>query len=84
MSLAVPPVTTSFTHAYGGLRHGFVPSKPQSQQTPSTQETLLVTNFEVKFDLSRQEIMFDGKSPCPIRNGDWIVVTTAGGFMIYS
>ncbi len=75
MSLSVPPVTSSVTSGYTGYRGAQPPRVtpiPAASIDPATVQT------EVKFDLNRQEITFDGAmSSSPVRNGDWIVITAA-------
>lgn len=69
MSLSVPPVKTHVTTKYAG-RYGMV--------APTTYNPIdghTVPEIEVKFDQGRQEIMFEDTSTCPVRNGDWIVIT---------
>ncbi|KAL2069945.1 hypothetical protein VTL71DRAFT_14625 [Oculimacula yallundae] len=75
MSLSVPPVQSSVTnYSYGGGRAPQIAGEAPDQL--SDFKSLL---HEVKFDIQRQEITFDpGLSSCPVRNGDWVVITAAG------
>jgi ubiquitin-conjugating enzyme E2 Q len=34
--------------------------------------------LDVKFDLNRQELIFEEGSTCPVQFGNWIVVSTVG------
>lgn len=75
MSLSVPPVTSSVTNGYAGYR-GMQP--PAATPTPPLSIDPATVQIEVKFDLNRQEITFDGAMlSAPVRNGDWIVITAA-------
>lgn len=73
MSLSVPPVTKSVTSAYAGGRHRPTPQAPKTVSTISKKPTAL----EVKLDMDRQEVIFDAVGVCPVRRGDWVVMSSS-------
>ena len=38
---------------------------------------------EVKYDPGRMEIIFEENYPCPVRNGDWIIVAAGGNYIFH-
>jgi len=79
MSLSVPAVSTLTTSA--AATH--FPGRAIATQTPSTLANTptmdaTLTGFDIKFDPSRQEIIFEDELSCPVRNGDWIVILVTG------
>jgi ubiquitin-conjugating enzyme E2 Q len=56
-------------------------SNPPTTETPTaeTQEPS-VDHMEVNYNHNYREIVFNPGQLCPVRNGDWIVITTGGKF----
>jgi hypothetical protein len=70
MSLAVPQVLNQITTASRNLYPP--PETPQTKPDP-------VEEFAVKYDSSRHEVIFEStQEACPVRKGDWIVLTSTG------
>ena len=80
MSLSVPPVTTSVTQTNTG-RLGMDPRG--SVPAPPSEELSAPTIIEVRYDVGRQELVFEtGSGVSPVRNGDWVVITPTGTFLL--
>jgi ubiquitin-conjugating enzyme E2 Q len=74
MSLSVPPVASYVTRAF--VSYGY--HQPAvSAAVPNPQQI----GLDVKFDLNRQELIFEEGQICPVQFGNWIVVSTAGRFL---
>lgn len=70
MSLAVPQVLNHVTIASRNLNP---PLETQEVKTDSIEE------YVVKYDSSRHEVIFESaQDACPVRKGDWIVLTSTG------
>jgi hypothetical protein len=76
MSLSVPPVRYNVTTANASRYY----QQPAAAPSVKAVEMETVPPIEVKFDKGRQEIIFENSTTCPVRNGDWIVITTASKF----
>jgi len=82
MSLAVPAVAARRTNYHPTMHHHL----PQVAGTepPATNAQPVQSLIDVKFDLNRHEVVFDAsQETCPVRKGDWVVVTTAGTFSLF-
>ncbi|TVY21133.1 Ubiquitin-conjugating enzyme E2 Q2 [Lachnellula arida] len=75
MSLAVPAVIFRRTNYQASSR-----GAPQAGiQTPRTSDESAKILTDVKIDINRHEIVFDGSQEgSPVRKGDWVIVTTGG------
>ena len=73
MSLAVPPIVTSVTHmaTHGSVDNTIPQTTPQALGPD-------IKPIDIKFDLNRQEVIFETGQSNPVRNGDWVVITTPG------
>lgn len=86
MSLSVPPVTRSVTRKINvrASTAALFLNLPQPEKGPNDEGAVSDgtapphNGFDVKFDLSHHELMFDATTSCPVKNGDWIVITTQG------
>lgn len=79
MSLSVPPVADYVTQSNSGRFSAMrLPANPVAAATAAEP---IPTSIEVKFDLGHQELLFESTNPCPVRNGDWIVVIHSGKSM---
>lgn len=79
MSLAVPPVSARVTQAYstGYAGHRGLQPPVATAAVPADVANLL---FDIQFDINRHEMLFDASQSCPVRIGDWLIVTAAGEF----
>ncbi len=79
MSLSVPPVgdILSIVSPYHGayLQTAFYPQAIPFADGKSTETQ--VDSYKVKYDQIRHEIVLEQDKPCPVRRGDWVVLTTA-------
>jgi ubiquitin-conjugating enzyme E2 Q len=75
MSLAVPPILDKRTARLGGSMHGYGPPPHYTGATTPDQRDQF---FKVKFDSGHNEVVF-GTEKCPVRAGDWIMVTSRSG-----
>ncbi len=71
MSLNVPPIINRncITNAYPQHHLNATATNPQ------------IVGLDVKFDLNRQEVIFEEYQTCPVQFGNWIVISTAGMFL---
>lgn len=74
MSLSVPPVATYIAQDYSSGHRPPVVAKVSAStgKTPPT-------SIEVAYDAARHEVLFladSEKKPCPVKHGDWIILTT--------
>ena len=70
MSLSVPSVSTSVTSfrpTSRSFQPPILPAQVPVEEPPNSA-------VDVKFDLCRQELLFDNSTTCQIRRGDWIVI----------
>jgi hypothetical protein len=94
MCLMIPPITAYATHLGSPQGQGFIPTvQPPtpmphvgpiaalSQAKPrGSKPGINLDYIEVGYDHSQKEIIFKDDCPCPVRNGDWVVVSPAGKF----
>lgn len=78
MSLAVPGVVARRTSHHGAV-HSRAMYPSGGNQTPATNEELANDLLDVHVDLNRHEVIFDNsQEACPVRKGDWVVITISG------
>jgi hypothetical protein len=82
MSLAVPPASTATTYTpsdtHLSYHHILAPTPGLVLTTNLSAVNALPGLHDVKYDMNRQELIFEENSTSPIRNGDWVVIMTAG------
>jgi hypothetical protein len=76
MSLAVPPIEDLYQTRVQQSNY------MNPYQTPVVKITNSLVEkpkpYNVKFDSSRREVIFDDGQPLTIRNNDWVVITIEG------
>jgi ubiquitin-conjugating enzyme E2 Q len=77
MSLSVPPVASTVTQLMGSAHQHH---QQQGESRTDAGQDISDKLVTVKYDLNRQEVIFEDGKSCPVRNGDWIVITPAGKF----
>lgn len=79
MSLAVPPVVAfATTVSHSGYPRAVMVPPPAilvPASVPTTKSPDLPTEFVVKYDSGRQEVIFEADTS-PVRFGDWVILTT--------
>lgn len=81
MSLAVPPVVSSTTViSQSGYARAVAlpPTIPAPAAIPIATGKEPLTEYVVKYDGSRQEVIFEADTS-PVRIGDWVILTTLTG-----
>jgi hypothetical protein len=77
MSLAVPAVVARRTNYQPSMHHRV--QQLAGTEAAATNAEPVQSLIDVKFDLNRHEVVFNASQEgCPVRKGDWVVVTTAG------
>lgn len=74
----MPPVAKLVTKP----RSGRFASVAPSDNIVFSNAPQLVSGIEVKFDQGRQEIIFENPKSCPVRHGEWIVITAGTSYQL--
>ncbi|CZR58141.1 related to ubiquitin conjugating enzyme [Phialocephala subalpina] len=77
MSLMVPPVSARITQAYT-TGYGHRSLQPPAVTTVAVPADVASLLHDVQFDINRHEMLFDAGQSCPVRIGEWVVVTVVG------
>jgi hypothetical protein len=75
MALMVPPVTTCVTQPMS-TRVSNPHVGPTLSPPNATTVEPAANSFYVRFDVNRQELMFEDGQSSLVKHGDWIVITT--------
>jgi ubiquitin-conjugating enzyme E2 Q len=91
MCLSVPPLSSQIKNpssqgqSIAPTVNPLARAQVLEQNMPSVSQSASKFNsYDVKYDPSHKEIIFKDEYPCPIRNGDWIVVAPLGKFIRYT
>jgi hypothetical protein len=76
MSLSVPPVINFATTSLPA--RGAIGLSGQAIE-PEVKPACTVENLiQIRYDPGHLEMLFEEGIPCPVRKGDWVVITTSG------
>jgi ubiquitin-conjugating enzyme E2 Q len=92
MCLLVPPLPSQIQNSSTSQGQSIAPTVTALAGTQvleqnvslASQPTSKFNSYNVKYDPSRKDIIFNDEYPCPVRNGDWIVVAPSGKFIGYA
>lgn len=73
MSLSVPPVTNRVTNAMPSGFHTHMSPLPAPAAKEQTEEVM-----SIKYDMTHQEVVLEEGQVCPVRAGDWVVISVFG------
>ncbi|KAH6672966.1 hypothetical protein B0J14DRAFT_654691 [Halenospora varia] len=73
MSLSVPPVTNRVTNAMPSGFHTHLSPLPAPAAKEQTEEVM-----SIKYDMTHQEVVLEEGQVCPVRAGDWVVISVFG------
>lgn len=89
MCLLIPTITSNIIPSAMATQKRFAVAAPIGSQAAPAQETTQEKSsgkdyIEVKYDLGHKEITFLDKEPCPVRNGDWVLIIPTGRFVLHA